>query len=269
MTRPSIHVFLPLIMFMLTAPGMAGDENRVLTQVIAHRGASYDAPENTAASISLAIKDGARIIEFDVRRTRDGALLLFHDSDLKRLCGREQAFEDLTSEEARQLDVGSWFKKGRFPDERPIDLKTAVQLCIDGGATALVEHKTGSAREYAEVLTAMKATDRVIVQSFDWSFIRDLKQILPGVKTGALGAKEMAGKREELLRLRTDWVGWSQKDVLREDVRWLKENQFSVAIWTVNDPGKARELISWGVDRIITDRPRHIEFSILHPTETK
>src|SRR3954463_16243968 len=82
-------------------------------EIVAHRGASYDAPENTVASQELAWKHGADAAEFDVRATKDGQLAIMHDTTAKRTAGRDAKFADLTLAELRQLDAGSW-KDARF-----------------------------------------------------------------------------------------------------------------------------------------------------------
>src|SRR3954453_839550 len=86
-------------------------------EIVAHRGASFDAPENTVVSQELAWKHGADAAEFDVRATKDGQLAIMHDATEKRPAGRDAKFADLTLAELRQLDAGSW-KDPKFAGER-------------------------------------------------------------------------------------------------------------------------------------------------------
>ena len=243
-----------LAILLLTVSSALAD----MDKVIAHRGASFDAPENTTASIALAVKKGAKIIEFDVRQTSDGGLYLFHDEDLERLCAQKGVFSQLTGGQAAKLDVGSWFTKGQFPDETPPTLAEAIQQCLKGGATPLIEHKTGDAAAYAKVLTDLDVVDSVVVQSLKWDFLLDIKKLLPSLKIGALGSKILADRQQELTSLQPDWVGWSDRDITRTDIDWLKKQKYLVAIWTVNDPRRARQLVDWGADKIITDRPLYL-----------
>lgn len=229
-----------------------------LETMIAHRGASFDAPENTAASIALAIDRGAKIIEFDVRETVDGKLLLFHDNDLKRLCNLTGTFEALSGEDAADLDVGSWFSKGDFSSEKPPSLSASITQCLEGGAIPLIEHKSGSPDAYAKVIKDLDAVDKVIVQSFDWKFIAEIRKRLPKLKVGALGSKKLSDRKAQLTELKPDWVGWNQKDITKADIDWLKEKSFHIAIWTVNDPARAAYLLDSGADKIITDRPKFL-----------
>ena len=229
-----------------------------MAQIIAHRGASYDAPENTASAIALALQKGAKIIEFDVMVSRDGGLFLFHDKDLKRLCNRNGSIGELPSAAVKKLDVGSWFPRGDFSNETPPTLVAAIRQCLEGGATPLIEHKTGSAEAYGSVLLELDVIEKVIVQSFDWDFLRSIRNLLPALKIGALGSKTLAKRKDELAKLNPDWVGWKYSDITNADIQWLANQGVKIACWTVNDPRDAQRLVTAGTDAIITDRPKLI-----------
>ena len=233
-----------------------GDDSTPL--VVAHRGDSAKFPENTAIALRSAAAVKADLIEFDVRETADGKLVLFHDGDLKRFTGRKTPFESLGFQEARKLDVGTWFdpEGGRFSDQRPPTLAEAIRLCLDGGSRALIERKTGPASAYVEVIREMKVEDRVVMQAFDWDFLRDFRKLAPEIPMGALGSKEIDGERlTELKRLSPQWVGWNQKDLDEPAIERFHDSGFKVAVWTVNDLARLRQFAAWGVDAVITDRP--------------
>lgn len=224
--------------------------------VIAHRGASAIAPENTAASIREALRLGAKVIEFDVRTTSDGELVLFHDDELDRLAGCPGTIETLDWAMVRTLDVGSWFTRGSFAGERVPRFEEAVRRCLEGGAISLIEHKTGEAASYAEVIRALGAGDRVIVQSFDWEFLADFRKELPGVRIGALGCDAFDEEKHSTLSgLRPDWVGWYHGDLLETDLPKVRALGAKLALWTVNDPDIAALWLKRGADAIITDVP--------------
>ena len=82
-----------------------------LPLIIAHRGASALAPENTLAAFRKAIEDGAEGIEFDVRLSKDGKAVVFHDADLKRIAGRDEKIIDLSFAELQKIDMGTWFNR--------------------------------------------------------------------------------------------------------------------------------------------------------------
>ncbi|MCG8600689.1 MAG: hypothetical protein MI807_11145 [Verrucomicrobiales bacterium] len=246
----SCRKWLPVLLLMMVTT-VRGDDKPI---IIAHRGASKAAPENTAASIQRAVEMGAKVIEIDVRKTKDGELVLFHDKELDRLTGRKGTIEELDFESARQLDVGSWFGDS-FSEEKPITLAEAIEQCRKGGAITLVEHKTGDAASYAEVIKELKAEKDVIVQSFNWTFLSGFRKRLPGIPIGALGSKKLSDHLEAITELQPEWVGWKFSDLTAENLETLHGLDFRVALWTVNDPGEAKKWIERGIDGIITDVP--------------
>ncbi|MEX2578107.1 MAG: glycerophosphodiester phosphodiesterase family protein [Verrucomicrobiales bacterium] len=224
--------------------------------IIAHRGASSIAPENTRSSIVAAIGEKAPVIEFDVRQTTDGELVLFHDEDFERLAGREGSVEAVDWKEFGALDVGRWFGDGKFAGENPIRMSLAIQLCLGGGVIPLIERKSGSASAYAEAIRELEAERKVIVQSFDWAFLREMQREMPDLSIGALGSKKLSSDRiGELEDMGPAWVGWKFSDLRTPDLAKLHDLGFRVALWTVNDPAVAKRWLEAGIDGIITDRP--------------
>ena len=206
---------------------------------------------------SIRIVAKADLIEFDVRQTTDGELVVFHDKDLKRFTGEKRLFDSLTFAEARELDVGSWFDEhNTFAAERVPTLKEAIEACLEGGATPLIERKSGPAAGYVKIIRELKAADRVIVQAFDWKFLADLRKLAPEIRMGALGDKKIEAARvAELDRLSPEWVGWNQKYLAEENIARFHELKLKVAVWTVNDLARLRQFRAWGVNALITDRP--------------
>jgi len=239
---------------LLGSPGWAEGQPPA---VIAHRGASARAPENTLVAIRQAIREGAPVVEFDVRVTRDGALFLFHDDTLEKVCGDGRSFATLTEAEVRLLDAGAWFGDGSFAGESIPPLDEAIRLCIEQGVTPLIERKTGSAVSYAARIRDLDVVGDVIVQAFDWNFLGELKRELPGLRLGALGSGELDEPRLERLRqLRPTWIGWRHDDLPGGRIAPLTKEGFRIALWTVNDMSRVRELARDGASAIITDRPR-------------
>lgn len=224
--------------------------------IIAHRGASAMAPENTRSSIEMAIEMGATVIEFDVRESSDGMLVLFHDDELKRLTGKKGSIESLSQEQVEGLDVGSWFRDEMYAGEPILSLEEAIVLCLENEVTPLIEHKSGKAMNYAAKLESMGAIDLVIVQSFNWTFLKEIKTILPRLRIGALGSKKLDQKKlAQIEGIAPDWVGWKFSDLKTENFSALKDRGFLVALWTVNDESEVAKWIARGVDGIITDYP--------------
>jgi len=224
--------------------------------VIAHRGASKAAPENTRSALVAAVEQKAPIIEFDVRETKDGKLVLFHDDSLERVAGKKGSIESGTWKEVADLDVGKWFGDGKFAGEKPMLLEEALEFCVDHDIVALVEHKSGSPQNYAKVIRALNSPQHVIVQSFQWGFLKGFQEEVPGIPIGALGSKELSSEKlGQIEAFRPTWVGWKHSDLSQSNLEKLQEAGFRVALWTVNKTSDARPWIARGVDAIITDVP--------------
>ncbi len=237
---------------------MSGYSNEHAGPVImAHRGASADCPENTLSSIAEAAKQGATVVEFDVRETSDGVLVLFHDKTFERFTGSKNTVEEAAWESIRGTDVGSWFPGGKFKGEKMPLFREALELCFEHGMTPLIEHKTGTAAAYAKVISDLDCADKVIVQSFNWKFLKAFQKEMPNVKLGALGSKELTAPRlAEIKEFTPQWVGWAFSDFTAANLKALQEDGFLVTLWTVNNPAEAQKWIEAGVDGIITDKPR-------------
>jgi glycerophosphoryl diester phosphodiesterase len=224
--------------------------------IIAHRGASAIAPENTAASFREALRLGAKIIECDVRETRDGDLVVFHDETLDRLARRPGRIADCAREMIASLEVGGWFGEASFAGEPVLWFEEALRMCREGGAVLLIEHKTGDPGAYAAVIREMAMETRVIVQSFDWDFLRAFRMAMPGIPLGALGHGALDEERvRQLAELVPDWIGWHAGDLKESDVSAVRKIDATLAIWTVNDPDIATMWLKRGADAIITDVP--------------
>ena len=243
------------LIFAITFSNISNAEPPKMPTIIAHRGASQMAPENTLSACREAISCKTDWIEFDVREVADGGLYLFHDADLKRFTLGETKVNTLSSEEAAKIDVGTWFDP-KYADERPPTLRETLEVCLKGKAVPLIERKTGSAAAYIKVIRELDVMDQVVLQAFDWNFLEDAKKIEPNLKLGALGSKPLEPKHwKQLKRLKPDWVGWSHKDLTAEMVAEFKKANFKVAVWTVNDLARIRQVVSFGIDGLITDRP--------------
>lgn len=231
------------------------DGSREPVRIAAHRGASAIAPENTSAAVAAAIDARADLIEFDVRVTTDGELLLFHDKTLERYGGGKKIFAELSSAEALLIDVGSFFGAS-FASERPPVFAATVQQCLDGGCIPLIEHKTGAAAAYSKVLHDLDALDEVVVQSFDWKFLAELRALEPGIKLGALGEGAVdAAVLEKIAVFSPAMVGWKNDDITTPAIEAFHQAGYAVAIWTVNDERRMKALAASGIDIIITDKP--------------
>ncbi|MDR8413315.1 glycerophosphodiester phosphodiesterase [Nonomuraea sp. 3-1Str] len=236
--------------------------------VVAHRGASAYAPENTIAAFELAAEQGADLFELDVQETRDHRLVLMHDDTLARTTDAEKVFpgrapwpvSGLSLAEIRKLDAGSWFD-GDYADEPVPTLAETLRAMSGSGLGLLLEIKAPhlypgiESRVAAELRRAPAWLEpgRLVVQSFDWDSMRRFHALMPDVPIGLLG-KPSTGRLAEVAGF-ADEVNPPYQDVTPEYVRLVHARGMRVLVWTVDDPAVMRRMLGHGVDGIITNRP--------------
>jgi glycerophosphoryl diester phosphodiesterase len=244
--------------------------------VVAHRGASTDAPENTLAAFELARQCGADGIEFDVRLAADGVPVVIHDETLRRTALLDRAVTSLTTAELARLDAGSWFNR-RFPAHaRPefahegiptlahvLDLfgprfgVLHVELkCPSGGGGALVEAAVWVLRSRGEIAR------RAVVKSFDLKAIEGVKLLTPKLRTCALFGRRLGRPfmttGDMIARARdcgADVFGPHRSLVTRRRVEAARAAGLSVIVWTVDHPAWARRARELGLRALVTNRP--------------
>lgn len=235
-------------------------------EIIAHRGASHDAPENTRASVLLGWEQGADAVEVDVMLTRDGRIVAMHDSTTKRTAGRDLAIRQHTWEALRVLDVGRW-KGERFAGE-PIPLLEDLLATIPAGRRMVVEIKTGP--EIVPVLERVvaasgKQPEQIAFISFNYFSCVGIKRARPEHEVYLLSGFERNGDAwrptfAELVRgalgarldgLDVHWRG----PLTPENCARVRDAGLKLAVYTCDDPIEAKRLIEAGVTSITTNRP--------------
>jgi glycerophosphoryl diester phosphodiesterase len=224
------------------------------TEIIAHRGASAAAPENTLAAIQLAIDSGADWVEIDVQETRDGEIVVIHDSDLKKVGGTGLAVARSTAAELRGVDIGSWFDP-RFSDQRVPTLTEVLQLCKDRiGVIIELKYYGGEKRleeSTAERVEAAGMAEQVQYMSLNYRGIQRMRRIRPAAVTGLLSSVALG----RLSRLELDFLALNARATSRRLVRHARLADKDILVWTVNDTVGISNMLSRGVDGIITDEP--------------
>ncbi|MFF3321721.1 glycerophosphodiester phosphodiesterase [Streptomyces sp. NPDC002889] len=266
----------------LLVPGGATGTERAAArlcgpQVIAHRGASAYAPENTLAAVDLAHEMGFVWVENDVQRTRDGELVVVHDDSLARTTDVEQLFPDrapwkvgnFTAAEITTLDAGSW-RGAQWAGARVPTLKEYLNRVDDNGQKLLLEIKKpelypGIEQDTLRVLGEAGWLDpwhvrqRLVVQSFDAHSVRAVHARRPDIITGFLGTPPVADLTSYAAF--TDQINPSHTSLNAEyvaAVHALKSphgTPLRVSTWTVNDAAGAVRVAGFGVDGIITNNP--------------
>ncbi len=222
------------------------------TTVTAHRGGSNVAPENSLSAIEAAIRQGADMAEIDVQETADGVVVLLHDSDLKRITGRNLKIWETSYDRIRSLDAGSWFAP-EFKGERIPTLQEAIDaargrihlnidLKFNGHAKKLVERVVDIIREndfHAQCVISSRNRDAVL----------RVKRLDERLHVGHIVAASLG----KLTRADIDFLSIEQRKATWTQVRSLHRAGREVHVWTVNDPRRMADLIDLGIDSIITD----------------
>lgn len=246
-----------------------------LPRIIAHRGDSSHAPENTLAAIKLALDARAEGVEFDVRLSKDGVPVVIHDETLRRTVGIEKRVSDLTAAELAQIDVGSWFNKKfpkkaneQFSKECIPSLQNVLDLLSGFEGRINVEMKCTPADIVAlptavcATLETQKEQERFVVKSFNLGSLPVVRSLLPDVNVAALFDVSI----ETLLRRKSS-IPFLALEFCANEVslhhslatpklcRILNDVGLPITVWTVEKKNwidKARKL---GISALITNDP--------------
>ncbi|GHF89147.1 glycerophosphodiester phosphodiesterase [Streptomyces griseosporeus] len=262
---------------LVAAPGAWADDLGGPPTVIAHRGASAYAPENTLAAIDKAAELGIRWVENDVQRTKDGELVVIHDDNLKRTTDAEEVFpdrapwkvKDFTAAEIARLDAGSWFGPA-YAGARVPTLTQYLRRVEHNRQKLLLEIKNpelypGIEQQTLKVLAnqgwldQLHVKSRLIVQSFSTDTLRTVHDLKPAVKTGFLGTPAVADL--PAYAAFADQINPSYGSISAGYVAAVHAfsgvhgKALEVFTWTVNDAATAQRVAGYGVDGIITNKP--------------
>lgn len=233
--------------------------------VIAHRGASAYFPENTLPSFEAAVELGADMVELDVRLSRDGEVIVFHDATLERCTNGRGRTTDHSLKELKKLDAGSWFDS-RFAGTRIPTLEEVLALCR-GSIGVNIEIKKEAAADGVDggieerclkIVDRGRGAERVLFSSFDPQVLRRLRQASRDIPVAVLYDKTMYGSglpSEITAHYEADAFNCDRHDL---DGAWLAdlhEHGIPVHVYTVDGEEEMNRLIRAGVDGIFTNRP--------------
>ena len=249
--------------------------------IVAHRGASYDAPENTLAAFRQAWEQGADAIEGDFYLTSDGKIVCTHDKTTKRVAPhqRELTVARSTLEQLRQLDVGSW-KGKEFAGERMPSLDE-VLATVPPGKRIFVEIKCGPeiVAPLRKRLAASKLSDQqIVIIAFDEAVVEACRRLMPQYKCNWLTSYEKENERAawkpakqvvvaKLRRTKATGLGTkgNEEVIDRKFVDHVHDLGCEFHVWTVNEADAANRFAALGVDSITTDRPALIRKALASP----
>jgi len=232
--------------------------------VAAHRGASLEHPENTLSAFRKATQLGVAIQEFDVRELSCGELVCVHDAtwdrttDSCQLLGPGALVAQTNLQTARTLNAAAATANGASHEPVPT-LKEALDAMLPT-CVPLIEHKAGTARRYVEFLRQQQRTGDVILQSFDWQFLADVRQLAKEIAIAALGpndrfASPTSQAIEKVQEFSTQLIHWRATDLTRADVERVHAQGLLVCTYTTDNE------LGWlggralGVDAMCTNDP--------------
>lgn len=264
----TLNRLLPLLAASMALPLSA-------TEIVGHRGASHDAPENSLSAMKEAWKQGADGAELDLWLSKDGHLVVMHDGTTKRIGGVDKKISEQTWEELQKLDVGSW-KDSKFTGEKIPTLESIFEA-TPAGKKMVLEIKCGPEilPELAKVIKASPLYPKqLVIISFNYEVMKQSKPLFPEVEHYLLAGYKKdkeTGKLPELSEFvekakaaKLDGLdlnhGWPIDEAF---VKGLKDQGLKLITWTVDDPEIAKRHVKAGVDAITTDRPAYLRENAL------
>jgi glycerophosphoryl diester phosphodiesterase len=249
-----------------------------LPLIIAHRGSSALAPENTISSFRRAVADGADGIEFDVRLAKDSVPVVIHDATLSRTGHLENKIADLTSGELAKVDVGSWYNRvnpkrasEEFAGDTVPTLEAVLEELRGFHGLIFIELKCRDSevdalcRAVCGVITPSPLLPQIIVKSFKLSVIPHMRFRCPGVKTAALFAPKVMRflrKEKHLVRIASelgaDHISVHYSLVTRKFMKKIAKTGLAVTVWTADNPRWVKKAMRFGVTSIITNNPARL-----------
>lgn len=247
------------------------DQSRI--KLIAHRGASSEAPENTLNAMRKAVELGVDYIELDVRLTHDGVPIVIHDAAVSRTTNNKPSgyVYELTFEQIAQLDAGSWFDK-RFADEKIPTLKQVLEM-ERNQTGVMIEVKAGLQPPEIIVDAVLGVIDEsnqntagIVIGSFSISIVGELQKRAPHLRI--MGIIEKENMVSEFIRREVKLLALWYKLVTPAFIREMHDQGIEVWTFTVDDPKTANFLKSAGIDGIITNHPRLIRELCILPGQS-
>ncbi len=244
---------------------------------IAHRGASGYAPENTMASFQKAFEMGADMLELDVQLSRDGHVVVIHDSDVERTSNGQGEVGALSLQELKSLDVGAWYHPDYAGETIPTldevmerfggEIGLLIELKLPSRYPGIEEKVADVLKRKAPAASRLRDTSRMImVQSADTDSLRRFHELMPEIPLGivATSSKELSKERLQEFSSYADYMNVSVKLVSRSLIRKIHEAGMKTFVWTIRDVLQIPFLMESGVDGIITDYPDRVPVSYLN-----
>lgn len=231
--------------------------------ILAHRGASTYAPENTLAAFELAVEQGADGIELDAKLTVDGHVVVIHDATVDRTTGAHGRVKDMTLNELRLLDAGSFFsekfKGEKIPTLEEVFDRVGKHVFINVELTNYNAPRDHLVETVCMLVKKFGMQKRVLFSSFYAGNLARARSYLPEVPTGLLALGGILGAWSRSFGFsfgKYDALHPNIKDATHQQVQRVHRLKKRIHVWTVNTENDMRRMFDWSVDAIITDDPR-------------
>ena len=233
------------------------------TLVFGHRGAMAQAPMNTLAAFELAFAQGADGIELDIQLSRDGHLVVIHDYTVDATTDGQGSVADMTLEELKQLDAGSWyadrFAGQRIPTLGEVFAAFGDSLLVNVEIKPISDQSGAVETAVANHIRRFQMQSRTIVSSFDPQSLRRFHEVCPEVMTGFLYMTGLVDDIDALIAELSHEARHPWHEQIDENyMNWARAQGYYINVWTVNDVERALQLQTLGVNAIITDEPGRI-----------
>ena len=241
-----------------------------LPKIIGYRGVRGYAPENTLSGLHMAADMGIQWVEFDVKLTKDGEPVLFHDEDVNRITGKSGAFKDYTWAEVQDMDAGSHLNDS-FVGEPVPHLEDALEVCINRGMGVNIEIKPCPGREVETAEVALDCASRIwpedipqpLISSFKYPSLETALDMAPNWPRGFLideAKDDLPENWRDLVKYIDPFsINCNGNVATLENFKSYFELDLPVLCYTINDPDKALELFDIGVTSVFSDMPDVIE----------
>ena len=260
-------VLLSLSVGELISPDNLYSKNKHLSdeiQIIAHRASAVNAPENTLSALDYAILSGAHMAEIDVQQTKDGELILMHDSNLKRTTGYNGKVSDVTFEQIKTLEAGSWFSD-EFLGE-PIPTLEEILQKSKGQITLMIEikakdHPVDVAYQVIELIQTYGMEKQCIIGAMDYRVLQAVKMINPRIQTVYITALAYGDYQDledvDYYSIEASFISFALIDQIHRSGK-------QIYAWTVNKESTMQSMIAMQVDGIVTDDPVLLQNQLTH-----
>ncbi len=232
-------------------------------QVIAHRGNSCAAPENTMAAFRPVAGTGAAGVEFDVQSSRDGVPVIIHDEALRRTTGAQGQVGERTLEELKALDAGRWLSV-EFAGERIPTLAEVLEWFRQTSLQINIELKTnrvtypGLAARVLEQVRGLKLEQQVVISSYNHETLREARALAPGLTFAALASDQILEPWDYVRSHGFQAFHPRATSVTEELVQGCHRAGLAVRAWTVDDVQQALRLQALGVDAVFSNHPARL-----------